>query len=148
MLFQRLAAYVVLLFLCAQFSIAMAAEEKAANDKYFIAVLDAALSAKKNRKTPPHIIDRVDELVEKSKAVNVSLVDLLDYSIGAGAGELLDGYISKRGKVMLPLLQEKKKKPLECLPKYQAICADKETRDENIDELIDAIEKGKVFETD
>jgi hypothetical protein len=36
MLFQRLTTYVVLLFLCVQFSIAVAAEDKAANNKYFI----------------------------------------------------------------------------------------------------------------
>jgi hypothetical protein len=124
------------------------AKDKATSDSYFIAVLDTGLAAKKDSNLHPQIIDRVDELNEKSKNANVCLVELLDYAIGAGARELLYEYISKRGKVMLPILREKKKKPLECLPKYKSLCSDRGTRDDAIDEITAAIKKGKVFQTD
>jgi hypothetical protein len=131
-----------------QFSSLATAKEKATSDSYFVSVLDLGLSAKKNPMVHPQILDALDDLDKKSKNANVCLVELLDYSIGAGAREVLYEYITMRGKVMLPLLREKKKKPLACLPKYKSLCSDRETRDDDLDELIDAIEKGKVFRTD
>jgi RHS repeat-associated protein len=112
-------------------------------DKFFYAVLDAKLQTKKGME--PATIDRLYELKEKSKNSAQQLVQLLDYYIGEGPSEILDQMISEEGKKVLPLLLDKRKKPLECLSKYKTICIDKETRDENIDLLVNAIKEGKVL---
>jgi hypothetical protein len=117
-------------------------------DKYLNTVLDLALSAKAKPEVHPQILDALYNLNKKGKNLNVCLVALLDYYMGEGASEILSEYITEKGKVMLPLLYEKKKEPLGCLSKYKSICSDRETRDYDIDQLIDAIEKGKVLRTD
>ena len=113
---------------------------------YFYAVLDAHKNLKHG--VEPKTIDRLYDLNDKSKNANSELVQLLDYYIGEGPSEILDELISAKGKVMLPLLLEKRKGPLNCLSKYKSLCLDKDTRDENLDMLIEAINKGKVLKAD
>jgi hypothetical protein len=108
-------------------------------------VLDAHLALKKSGGYPK-TIDRLYDLKEKSRDADFLLVALLDYYIGEGPGEILAQFITEKGKVMVPLLIAKEKKPLECLSLYKSICADSlEDRNEQIDQMLDAIRKGIIL---
>lgn len=148
MLFKRIIFYLILIVYFYQLDPLSIAEEKALCDKYFNSVLSIASSTEANPELYPQILDDLDDLDKKGKNTNICLVALLDYYIGEGAREILSEYITEKGKVMLPILREKKKKPLECIPKYKSICSERKTRDDGIDQLVDAIEKGIVLRTD
>jgi hypothetical protein len=113
-------------------------------DQYFFGVLDESLNALRTREY--HVIDRLYMLKEKSENCDQLLVELLDYYIGEGGGEILAELITKNGKKMLPLLSNKKLQPLHCLPKYESICIKSiGARNKDIDLMIDAIQKGIVL---
>jgi hypothetical protein len=94
----------------------------------------------------PQTLDLLHEVAEKSQNPDQALISLLDYYIGAAAGEVLPELITKRGKAMMPLLLSKKRRPLECAPQYIEFCAkDVEFRNNEIDAMIEAINEGRVL---
>jgi len=91
-------------------------------------------------------MDRIYDLNEISRNSDLLLTELLDYRLGAGGAESLMELITKRGKKILSLLKRKRTQPLDCLPKYQSICIKSVgTGNEDIDLMIDAIEKGIIL---
>lgn len=113
-------------------------------DQYFYAVLDATLMGLETGEY--RTIDRLYDLKEKSPNANILLVELMDYSIGAGGGEIRDEFIIEKGQSILPLLKKKKNTPLSCLPKYQALCiSDIELRNLGIDWLISKIGTNNIL---
>jgi hypothetical protein len=125
------------------------------HDQYFFAVLDNSLESL-NNPSKYDVIDRLYDLNDKSKYPDPLLVELLDYGIGAGGSELLDQFITEKKEKILPLLRAKRAKPIECFSKYESICLNSNSfvfgnegalalRNENIDELIDAIQKGIIL---
>jgi hypothetical protein len=135
---------IILLFACFTFFACGHGEQMVKYDQYFWGVLDESLDALRTRQY--HVIDRLYLLKEKSENSNQLLVELLDYYIGEGGGEILEELITKNGKKMLPLLSNKKLQPLHCLPKYESICVKSiGARNKDIDLMIDAIQKGIVL---
>ncbi len=113
-------------------------------DQYFYAVLDATLMGLETGEY--RTIDRLYDLKEKSPNANILLVELMDYSIGAGGGEIRDEFIIEKGQSILPLLKKKRNNPVTCLPKYQSLCiTDLELRNLGIDELISKIGKNNIL---
>jgi hypothetical protein len=118
----------------------------ATTDRHYQAVLDAALVAQRGGEY--RAMDRLFDLRRESKDANRQLVDLLDYYLGEAAGEVMQEFITHEGTKIEPLLQEKRKMPLNCLPKYQAICRkDIASRNRQIDYMLDAIRKGIVLKS-
>ncbi len=94
----------------------------------------------------PQTLDLLHELAEKSQNPDQAMIYLLDYYIGAGAGEVLLELITKRGQAMLPLLIKKRRRPLECAPQYIQFCAkNTDSRNEEIEAMIEAIKEGRVL---
>jgi hypothetical protein len=94
----------------------------------------------------PQTLDLLHQVAERSQNPDQALISLLDYYIGAGAAEVLPELITKRGKAILPLLLEKKRRPLECAPQYIEFCAkDVKFRNSEIDTMIEAINEGRVL---
>lgn len=113
-------------------------------DTQFLAVLDSAVVAE--RGGDYHVIDRIFELRRNSKEVNGLLVDLLDYYLGEGAGEVLQDFITREGKGIESLLTQKRAAPLNCLHNYEMICRkDVQERNRQIDYMLDAINKGVIL---
>jgi hypothetical protein len=140
--FRILLIYIVvgLLFV----AITSEATENANYDEYFYAVLDTQMDEIKYH--GGKVLHKLYDLRNKSKNLDKQLVALLDYYIGAGPSVVLDEFITERGKPILPLLIDKKTKPLECLPQYKAICKDHvKNRNYDIDLLLDAIKKGIIL---
>jgi hypothetical protein len=119
------------------------AKDVTKTDKFFYSVLDAVLNTRSGQE--PATIDRLYDLNEKSVDAATQLVHLLDYNIGEGPSEILDEMITEKGKSVLPLLYQKKKMPVDCFKKYQSLCIDKKTRNEDIEALIAAIKEGRVL---
>ncbi|MHB8844939.1 MAG: hypothetical protein ACYC7L_09345 [Nitrospirota bacterium] len=97
---------------------------EADHDQYFYALLDEVSAQPRKETRGPDIISRLQDIKTKSKSAGASLIDLLDYYIGEGPGAIQREYIAERGRDILPLLEAKRNKPLECLPKYKTICLD------------------------
>lgn len=113
-------------------------------DQYYFAVLNIAAEEPRKQTRGSDIANGLSDINKKSKVADRLLIDLLDYYIGEGTGAIQEEYIRARGDESISLLLEKKKKPLECLPKYKSICMDKfpnglERRNERIDWIIDEI---------
>jgi hypothetical protein len=113
-------------------------------DRYYFAVLDAQVESERTHEY--HTMDRIFDLNRNSRNSDLLLTELLDYRLGAGGGEILTEFITEKGRKMLPLLKRKRAQPLNCSPKYESICIESmEARNEDIDLMIDAIEKGIVL---
>lgn len=113
-------------------------------ERLYLAVLDAQLEAQKGGDY--YTMDRLFELSRAGRGANHFLVDLLDYYLGAAAGEILGELITSKGSNIAPLLKKKRESPLNCLPQYQSICMDSlEQRNRRIDEMLEAISKGVVL---
>ncbi len=113
-------------------------------DKYYFAVLGAQLNTQKNQEYLT--LDRLYDLKKNSKNLDSQLIGLLDYYLGEASGEILDEFITERGRIMLSLLNNKKGRQLECLNEYKSICIDNiQKRDNKINRMIDAIQKGIVL---
>ncbi len=117
-------------------------------DKYLLAVLDKAKAG-----DSVGALDQILVLDERGSSADMALVRLLDYYVGEGQSEVLSEAITKRGKRMLKLLKSQKKNALRCLPDYMEICISKfadgvTLRNEYIDRLIDAINRGVVLRAD
>lgn len=113
-------------------------------ERLYFAVLDAQVVAQKGGDY--HTMDRVFELGRAGRDANHYVVDLLDYYLGAAAGEILQELITSKGGNIVPLLKQKREGPLSCLSQYKAICADSlEHRNHRIDEMLEAIRKGVVL---
>ena len=107
----------------------------------FIAVLDARLERKKDRSRESlnKIFDRLSDLDQSSDKSAKKLVGLLDYYLGEGPATDLEQRIVKRGKSAIPILVEKKNKPLSCLEKYRKLCLENvNDRNDQIDLIIEA----------
>jgi hypothetical protein len=114
-------------------------------DEYFYAILDSSMASQKNP-SEYEVIDKLYDLKEKSKKSNQLLVDLLDYYIGAGGGEILMELITEKGTPILPLLIAKKAVPIDCIPRYKSICFHNiNSRNEDIDLMIEAIKRGEII---
>jgi hypothetical protein len=112
-------------------------------DPYLISFLDSLIDPKAFY---PHTLDKLYAIEHHGSQPDKSFIALTDYYIGAAGGECLDELITKRGKRMLPLLMEKRKRPLDCLPKYQSLCVETVSdRNDRINELIKAIKNGVVL---
>ncbi len=73
-------------------------------------------------------------------------IELLDYHIGAGPGEILGEKVTKMGDKILPFLVEKENTPLRCSEKYKKrCCRDMKERNVHIDSMIEAIREGTVL---
>jgi hypothetical protein len=73
-------------------------------------------------------------------------LELLDYYIGEGPGEILSEKITLLGEEILPALIEKKKMRLLCLEEFKDLCyEDIEDRNRKIEHEINAIKKGIVL---
>ena len=112
-------------------------------DAYY-AVLDAQLEA--NNGGNYRTMDRIFDLRKRIKNPDKYYIKLLDYYLGAAGGEILDEFITSEGRKILPLLEEKYKKPIVCEKKYISICVKEEgQRNNRIDGMISAIKAGKVL---
>jgi hypothetical protein len=119
-------------------------------DPHFKAVLDArsASVVPPDASSDPEKVNRlfetIDALAKRGKAADGLLVELLDYYLGEGPGEDVATFVIGRGKLMVPILEKKKRQPLSCLAVYKSICRDSvENRNAAIDSLIDEIKKKK-----
>jgi hypothetical protein len=74
------------------------------------------------------------------------LVESLDYYIGEGLGVDRDELIVKSGRAAIDLLENKLHSPLACSEKYKRICMDEDTRNEDIEWLIEKIRQGQQSE--
>lgn len=130
-------------------SIALAGTVEKTIDPYFKAVLDARVAvAPPNGSDGPEKIDRlfesIESLAKRGKKADKLLVDLFDYYLGEGPATDVATFIVERGSRMIPILTEKKRHPLNCLPVYKSICRDDvENRNDLIDSLINEIKNAK-----
>jgi hypothetical protein len=95
-------------------------------------------------------LDQITTLDEAGPDADKTLIQLLDYYVGAGPSEALAEAITKRGAAILPALLAQRAKAPKCLNAYAALCenkndADLAARNEFIDRLIDAIKAHKVL---
>jgi hypothetical protein len=107
-------------------------------DKYFTQVLDSSLQAAQGGEDT--VTDTLFSSAGSSENPKQLFVNLLDYYLGAGAGETLMELIIKEGDQMLPLLIKKRDTQLNCREEYQLICTESiENRNKWIDRLLDEI---------
>ncbi len=94
----------------------------------------------------PDRINKLYDIEKLSKNADEIYVDLTDYYLGAGGGECLSELITKRGKRMIPILKDKRMRPVNCFPVYKSRCVSSiKQRNEKIDEFVKAIECGIVL---
>jgi hypothetical protein len=118
--------------------------EQTKYDRLYFAVLDAQVTAQRSGEY--QTMDRLLELGDNGDESDRFLVDLLDYYLGAAAGEILQELITSKGNKISALLKEKRNTPLNCLPQYKIICTHSiEHRNRRIDEMLEAINKGIVL---
>ncbi len=129
-------------------AVVFAAGADKAVDPYLKTVLDARVASRTPsdvRSDPDkvdHFIGSIDTLAKRGKKADKLLVELLDYYLGEGP--VLEMHILQRGPRMIPILTEKKRHPLNCLPVYISICRDDvENRNDLIDSLINEIKNTK-----
>jgi len=128
------------IFICLLLTSCSVKAEKNQYERLFSAILDAQLEAQ--RGGDYHTMDRVFELGRAGEKANYLLVELLDYYLGAAAGEVLQEFIVSKGNGITPLLKQKRDTPLNCLPKYIVICTDNlDHRNRRIDGMLKTIEK-------
>jgi len=90
-------------------------------------------------------IEEIDK-VHLKMGDRISLyMELLDYYIGEGPGELLDEQITGMGDKILPFLIEKKTSPVKCEEKYKSICLTLNERNHIINKLMSAIKEGTIL---
>jgi hypothetical protein len=140
MLSNRLSAVAIIGALIASSACAEVADK--ALDQQFKTVLDARMASV----TPPdvssdpgkvnHLFESIDVLAQRGKEADGVLAKLFDYYLGEGPGEDLATFVIKRGHRMVPVLTERKRQPLNCLPAYQSICRDNV---QNRNAVIDAV---------
>ena len=130
--------------LCVHFASCATAVGVPRYDRYHFAVLDAQMESRRTGEY--RTMDRLFDVKKNSSNPDALFVDLLDYYLGEAGGLTLAEFLSEGGTRMLPLLEAKRLKPLECLPKYTAICADNvDNRNERINWITDAIRKGVIL---
>ena len=101
-------------------------------------ILDSSLGAAQGGDY--NTIDALISSASESKNPKELYISLLDYYLGAGAGEVLESFIVKENEHILPLLLKKKNIPLSCQKKYNIICVESiEHRNQRIDRLISEI---------
>lgn len=71
-------------------------------------------------------------------------MELLNYYIGEGTGEILSEQITRMGDKILPFLIEKKNSPMKCEEKHKSTCYTMEERNRIINDLITAIKEGTI----
>jgi len=71
-------------------------------------------------------------------------MELLNYYIGEGTGEMLHEQITRMGDKILPFLIQKKNSPVKCEEKYKSICLTMEERNREINGSIAAIKEGTI----
>ena len=141
MLRDRLLLYFIAVFL---FSGCGMKAERSQYERLYLAVLDAQLEAQKGGDY--YTMDRLFKLGRAGKGADRFLVDLLDYYLGAAAGEVLQELITSEGNNITPFLKKKRESPLSCLPQYKTICTDSvEHRNRRINKMLEAISKGIVL---
>lgn len=101
----------------------------------------------------PKVLDAVDMLDKRGRKADMELVALLDYYIGEGPSTLIGEAITRRGKRMLDALAQWRNSDLQCIADFASICMSKfaggqQLRDSLIDQLAEAIRKGKVLRSE
>jgi len=92
-----------------------------------------------------YAIEEIDKLQFKKEELVSLYMELLNYYIGEGPGEILSEKITSMGDKILPFLISKKNMPLKCEEKYKNICYTMEERNRKINYLIDAIKDGRIL---
>jgi hypothetical protein len=92
------------------------------------------------------LIDDTDKLHLQRDDLIQLYIQLLDYYVGEGPGEIRAEKITKMGDEILPFLVEKKRAPLRCSEKYRRLCyKDMKERNVIIEKMIKAIKDGTVL---
>ena len=115
---KTIAVFIILLFTSSAYA---AEKQNIKPDEYFFKVLDASLDAKTTGDYR-RVIECLSELKENSKNPDEMMIGLLDYYIGEEGFEILDKYLTDRGKIMIEPLSDKMGQRINCLKKYKPIC--------------------------
>lgn len=108
-------------------------------EKLLTTILDSSLEAVQGGDY--RTIDILAYSSQESEDPKDFYASLLDYYLGAGAGETLEDFIVKEGNSIVPVLLKKKGSPLNCRKEYQQICTESvEHRNERINRLIKEIQ--------
>lgn len=107
-------------------------------------IVDKILSARDGEVLD--VIDDTDKLHLQQDDLIQLYIDLLDYYVGEGPGEILAEKITKIGDEILPFLIEKKRAPLKCSEKYKRLCY-KNMKERNvlIEKMVKAIKDGTIL---
>lgn len=90
-------------------------------------------------------IEEIDKLQLKMEDRISLYMELLNYYIGEGPGEVLNEQITGMGDKILPFLIEKKNSSVNCEEKYKSICYTMEQKNRKINKLINAIKEGAIL---
>jgi len=91
-------------------------------------------------------IEEIDKHLLRDEELISLYMELLDYYIGEGPGEILSEKITGMGERILPFLIEKKNSTFKCLDKYRPFCyKNAEERNVKIRSIIAAIKKGIIL---
>jgi hypothetical protein len=92
------------------------------------------------------LIDDTDKLHLQEDDLIQLYIELLDYYVGEGPGEMLGEKITKMSEKILPSLVEKAYTPLRCSEKYKKLCyKNMKERNVHIERMIKAIKDGTVL---
>lgn len=134
---------------CILLSACAVAADKPPSDIGFQRVISAARSAyeaKNNQGDWISVMKSLYTLKAGHERINEQYVNLLDYYLGDADAGILDEFITKQGRSILPLLHEKLGKDISCQAGFESICVkSKKERDERVQNLIQAINQGKVL---
>ena len=137
----------VLLLSCVSGPICMA--EILANSSQGAPSLESILEAAKLHEFG-QALDQISKLDGEGPKADKTLVQLLNYYLGAGPSEALAEAITKRGARMLGPLETLRAKAPQCPKRYADLCEnrndeDLNARNEFIDRLISALKSGKIL---